>query len=113
MTSAISIALGGLQMTAAKATDAAHNVAHAGLPTSNSAHNPAVIPAVIIDTGKAQAPDILQGVSEFQEAARAHEAQIKVVQALNEIQQQLVEALGWVIPQNTNTVISTENQLTR
>lgn len=114
MSDAISMALGNMQMTMAKATDAAHNLAHANLPTSISAGDPSVIPAeipaVINDTGKTPAPDVLQDVLDFQEAARAHEAQIKVVEALNDMQQRLVEALGWVAPQNPDAITLAKSQ---
>ncbi len=108
MNNATSIALGSMQITAAKATDAANNVAHTNVVTSGSTTDRAMTPAVINDTSKAPAPDALQDILDFQAAARAHEAQLKAIQALNDMQQKLVEALGWAIPQSPDTVASAQ-----
>lgn len=110
MNSAISTILGGMQATATKAADAANNVVHANVTLSRTTPDqvatPTETPAVINDTGKATEPDALQAVLDFQEAARAHEAQLKAFQTLSDMQQKLVEALGWAIPQSADTAAS-------
>jgi flagellar basal body rod protein FlgC len=117
MNSAISTILGGMQLTATKATEAANDVAHANLTISGTPPDQAAAlstpptPAVINDTGKAKEPDALQAVLDFQEAARAHEAQLKAFQALSDMQQKLVEALGWAIPQSADTATSGQTSL--
>ena len=111
MSDAIQTAIGGMQTASAKADEAAAMIvrsnftapvaaattAQSGTPASSLA----LSPAVINDTGKGQPDDTLQGVTEFQQAARAYEASLKAVETLHKLQQTLVEALGWVLPEDT------------
>ena len=112
MSDAIQTALGGMQTAAAKANEAAEKVARSNFTTPVAAPAPtpapasaasslAASPAVINDIGKGQTDDALQGVTEFQQAARAYEASLKAVETLHKLQQTLVEALGWVLPEDS------------
>ncbi|MGV8997769.1 MAG: hypothetical protein ACOH12_12555 [Parvibaculaceae bacterium] len=112
MSDAIQTALGGMQTAAAKANEAAEKVMRSNFttpvvapaPTPNPATSASSLsssPAVINDTGKGQSEDALQGVTEFQQAARAYEASLNAVETLHKLQQTLVEALGWVLPENS------------
>ena len=104
MTDALSIAIGGLHTASLKASEAANQVSHINVPVPlpTPSDPPAnENPAVIDDTGKKQQePDALKAITDFQEAARAYEAHVKLVQALNDVQSQLVQALGWAPPVN-------------
>ncbi|MDO8290938.1 MAG: hypothetical protein Q7T44_17125 [Parvibaculum sp.] len=117
MSNAIQAAFGGMQEASTKASEAADMVARSNLATAvvapapapppasaSSSSNLADSPAVINDVGKGQTDDPLQGVTEFQQAARAYEASLKAVEMLHELQKTLVEALGWVLPENTKKV---------
>ena len=46
-------------------------------------------------------------MTEFRQAAEAYKANVKVVETLNRMQQDLVEALGWVPPGSDNTATKT------
>jgi|TARA_R110000824_G_scaffold118960_10_gene271778 hypothetical protein len=60
-------------------------------------------PAFIIDTTSGNSEsDPLQSVSEFQKAARAYEASAKALEAVQQVQKALVEALGWVVPDDAD-----------
>jgi hypothetical protein len=103
MTDALSIAIGGLHTASLKASEAASQLADIVVPVPPPAPPPPnsttnTDPAVINDTGKKQEPDALKAVTDFQEAARAYEAHVKLVQDLSNAQHQIVEALGWVPP---------------
>lgn len=104
MTDAISIALGGMQSASLRATEAANSVMRTSIipPVPSAAGTET--PAFIIETsdGKKEA-DPLQSVSEFQKAARAYEASAKALEAVQQIQKALVEALGWVVPEEPET----------
>lgn len=112
MSDAIQTAIGGRQAAATKANEAAEKVARSNFttpvaapaPTNSATAAPSSLvtsPAVINDTGKGQSEDPLQGVTEFQQAARAYEASLRAVETLHKLQQTLVEALGWVLPEET------------
>ncbi|MFZ3033915.1 MAG: hypothetical protein WA138_07880 [Parvibaculum sp.] len=99
MTDALSIAIGGLHTASLKASEAANQVSHINVPVPPPTPSDPPTnenPAVINDTGKAkQEPDALKAITDFQKAARAYEAHVKLVQALSDAQNQIVEALGW------------------
>lgn len=103
MTDAVAIAIGGMQTASANTAEAADTIARVTSRASSTA-TPAVSisadanPAVINDTGVAPEDDLLRGVTEFRQAAEAYKANVKVVETLNRMQQDLVEALGWVPP---------------
>lgn len=105
MTDALSTAIGGLQTASLKARQAATQVAHIDVAVSPSVPPP-TNPAVINDTGKEQEPDALKSVTDFQKAARAYEAHLKLVQALSDAQTQIIEALGWAPPSDKTSSIS-------
>jgi len=104
MTDALSIAIGGLHTASLKANEAANKVSHINVPVPppdpTSYSQPTnENPAVINDTGKNQEkPDPLKAMTDFQAAARAYEAHVKLVEALSEAQNEIVEALGWAPP---------------
>lgn len=102
MTDAVAVAIGGMQTASASAAEAADTIsqvtARAANATTAAATSRDEKPAVINDTGTAPADNLLQGVTEFRQAAEAYKANIKVVETLNRMQQDLVEALGWVPP---------------
>ncbi|MES1991496.1 MAG: hypothetical protein V4441_11175 [Pseudomonadota bacterium] len=112
MSDALQTALSGMQTAATKANDAAEKIARSSFTTPVAIPAPAAAPtssvsslvaspAVINDVGKGLTDDTLQGVTEFQQAARAYEASLKAVETLHKLQQTLVEALGWVLPEDT------------
>lgn len=110
MNSAIQAAIGGMHEASAKASEAADMIIRSNLTTPVTTPAPAPAsatpnltdsPAVINDTGKSPTDDPLHGVTEFQQAARAYEASLKAVEMLHELQQTLVEALGWALPEDT------------
>ncbi|MDO8423013.1 MAG: hypothetical protein Q7S99_12725 [Parvibaculum sp.] len=112
MTDAVAIAIGGMQTASANAAEAADTISRvtaraastlAPAPSNNEN------PAVINDTGAAPEDDLLQGVTEFRQAAEAYKANVKVVETLNRMQQDLVEALGWVPPGSDITPSKTAN----
>lgn len=112
MTDAITIALGGMQTASASAAEAADKISQvtaraASTPTSAVAADET--PAIINDTGAAPKDDLLQGVTEFRQAAETYKANVKVVETLNRMQQDLVEALGWVPPGSNMTPQKTAN----
>tara|TARA_R110002110_G_scaffold85000_4_gene220772 strand:+ start:684 stop:1031 length:348 start_codon:yes stop_codon:yes gene_type:complete len=112
MTDAVALAVGGMQTASASAAEAADMIARATARAS-SALAPVTTPstnekpAVVNDTGTAPEDDLLQGVTEFRQAAEAYKANVKVVETLNRMQQDLVEALGWVPPGSDNTATKT------
>lgn len=109
MTDALSIAIGGLQAASLKASEAANKVSHINVPVpppdpTSYSQTTNENPAVINDTGKnSQQPDPLKAMTDFQAAARAYEAHVKLVQALSDAQNQIVEALGWAPPPAKNS----------
>lgn len=110
MTDALSIAIGGLHTASLKASETANQVAHINVPVpppTPSAPPTNENPAVINDTGRKQEPDALKAVTDFQQAARAYEAHVKLVQTLSDAQSLLVEALGWAPPANKGGHTST------
>lgn len=113
MNDALSIAIGGLQAASLKASEAANKVSHINVPVPPPApvtysQTTNENPAVINDTGKSQhQPDPLKAMTDFQAAARAYEAHVKLVQALSEAQNQIVEALGWAPPPAKNSHTNT------
>ena len=114
MTDAVALAIGGMQTASASAAEAADTIARATARASSAlAPEPANSnnenPAVINDTGTAPKDDLLQGVTEFRQAAEAYKANVKVVETLNRMQQDLVEALGWVPPGSDITPSKTAN----
>ena len=104
MTDALSIAIGGLQAASLKASEAANQVSHINVPVpppdpTTYSQTKSESPAIINDTGKNQQQrDPLKAMTDFQAAARAYEAHVKLVQALSDAQNQIVEALGWAPP---------------
>ncbi len=102
MTDAFALAIGGMQTASASAAEAADIIARATARAAAKAPAPTVSgeenPAFIIDKAPEPEDDPLQSVSEFRQAAEAYKASVKVVETLNRMQQDLVEALGWVPP---------------
>tara|TARA_R110000868_G_scaffold34067_2_gene123250 strand:+ start:2141 stop:2485 length:345 start_codon:yes stop_codon:yes gene_type:complete len=113
MTNAVAVAIGGMQTASASAAEAADTIARATARAATKAPAPSAsdeeTPAFVIDKAKEPEDDLLQGVTEFRKAAEAYKANVKVVETLNRMQQDLVEALGWVPPGSDITPPKTAN----
>ena len=96
MTNAVAVAIGGMQTASASAAEAADTIARATARAATKAPAPSAsdeeTPAFVIDKAKEPEDDLLQGV-----------------ETLNRMQQDLVEALGWVPPGSDITPPKTAN----
>lgn len=105
MMNAISSATSGMQMASTKANEAVEAIVSTQSPPPSSMVQPAPAastdtPAVINDTDNEAAADQTQKMLEFRQAVEAYKASAKLLESVQSMQRELVEALGWMPPDN-------------
>jgi UDP-N-acetylglucosamine 2-epimerase len=103
MMDAISSATSGMQMASTKANEAAEAIVSAQTPPPSTVAQAAPTvstdtPAIINDIGNAVEADQTQKMLEFKQAVDAYKASAKLLESIQSMQRELVEALGWMPP---------------
>lgn len=90
MISALTTAFDGLKTATAQADKAAATIVQAGFDSATPAGFP---PAVVGTTGMKPQTDVLQGMMDFQQAALAYKANLKVAETASEMEKTLLRNL--------------------
>lgn len=85
MIAALTASFNGMKSAVARADAAAGTIMRAGFVEND--------PAVVDGTGQTPEPDLLKGVTDFQQAALAYKANLKTAEAASEMEKTLIDSL--------------------